>query len=256
VRRVVRAGGFVAITGAMLPPFMARLSLAGERDRPRVRDRWVRRWSEALLELFAVRVEVRGAPSSTASARRGRLVVANHRSTIDVAVLLRTFGGRMVSRGDLSGWPLVGAAARSVGTIFVDRASATSGASTIRAVRDALREGDTVCIFPEGTTFDGDEVRPFHAGAFVSALKTEAEIVPVGIAYERGSEAAFVDEPFMKHLGRMAGASRPTRVVATVGEPFTVEGQKRATELSERAHAAVQALVHDARAACDARAPR
>jgi 1-acyl-sn-glycerol-3-phosphate acyltransferase len=232
---------------------MARRSLAGERDRAGVRDRWVRRWSEALLGLFAVRIELCGAPPSTApGGRRGRLVVANHRSTIDVAVLLRTFGGRMVSRGDLSGWPLVGAAARSVGTIFVDRASATSGASTIRAVRDALRDGDTVCIFPEGTTFDGDEVRPFHAGAFVSALKTEAEIVPVGIAYERGSEAAFVDEPFMKHLGRMAGAGRPTRVVAAVGESFTVAGQKRATDLSERAHAAVQALVDEARRVCDA----
>lgn len=252
VRRVVRAGGFVAITATMLPPFVARMSLARREDRTSVRDRWVRRWSDALLALFAVSVDVRGATARGPASERspGRLIVANHRSTIDVAVLLRAFGGRMVSRGDLSSWPVLGAAARSVGTIFVDRSNAMSGATTIRAMRDALRDGDTVCLFPEGTTFEGDVVRPFHAGAFVSALRTRAEIVPVGLAYERGSGAAFVGEPFLKHLERMAGAA-PTRVVARVGEPFVVPARARATELSEQTHAVVQELVNEARAICD-----
>jgi 1-acyl-sn-glycerol-3-phosphate acyltransferase len=250
VRRAVRAGGFAAVTATMLPPFLARMAVAPEGERAAVRDRWVRVWSEALLSLFSVSIDVRGqVPASRASG--GRLVVANHRSTIDVAVLLHTFGGRMVSRGDLSAWPLVGAAARSVGTIFVDRKDAMSGASTIRAMRDALREGDTVCLFPEGTTFEGDEVRPFHAGAFLSTLKTDAEIVPVGIAYPAGSDAAFVGETFLAHLGRMAGAAKPTRVVARVGEPIVVKERARAADLCARAHAAVQALVTEARAACD-----
>jgi 1-acyl-sn-glycerol-3-phosphate acyltransferase len=249
-RRAVRAGGFAAITAAMLPPFVARLALARDEDRAGVRDRWVQRWSDALLALFSIGVL---APSPPRRERgRGRLVVANHRSTIDIAVLLRTFGGRMVSRADLSGWPLVGAAARSVGTIFVDRGSAMSGAKTIRLIRDALQGGDTVCLFPEGTTFEGDVVHPFHAGAFVSALRTRAEIVPVGLAYERGSGAAFVGEPFLKHLERMAGAE-PSRVVACVGEPFIVGEHARAAEICDRTHAAVQALVNEARALCDQR---
>jgi len=242
LRRAVRAGGFVGITAAMLPPFMLRLARAPEGDRMGVRDRWVRRWSDALLRLFAITVDAyipgRRAPD------RGRLVVANHRAAIDVAVLLGMFGGRMVSRADLSGWPVVGAAAKAVGTIFVDRESALSGAHTIRTIRSALEAGDTVCLFPEGTTFEGDVVRPFHAGAFISALRTRAEIVPVGIAYERGSEAAFVGESFVQHLTRMAGA-KPTRV-----------GKRtRAADLCARAHAAVQALVTEARALADAGGP-
>jgi lyso-ornithine lipid O-acyltransferase len=248
LRRAVRTGGFAAITGAMLPAFVARMSLTREGTRTAVRDRWLYRWSDALLTLFAVTVDLRGqvAPPSD----RGRLVVANHRSTIDIAILLRAFGGRMVSREDLSGWPLLGAAARSVGTIFVDRDDAMSGATTIRAMRNALRDRDTVCLFPEGTTFEGDPVRPFHAGAFVSALRTEAEIVPVGIAYERGSGAAFVGESFMQHLTRMAGAA-PTRVVAKVGQPFVVGARARAKEICDRAHEAVEALVAEAREICD-----
>jgi 1-acyl-sn-glycerol-3-phosphate acyltransferase len=233
----------------MLPVFLARQSMTRDAiDRAHLRDRWVRRWSDSLLELFAVSIDVRGAlPAAT---DRGRLVVANHRSTIDIALLLRTFGGRMVSRADLSGWPLLGAAARGVGTIFVDRAKAASGAGTVFAMKTALQSGDTVCLFPEGTTFAGDEVRPFHAGAFVATRGTGAEIVPVGIAYERGSGAAFVDEPFLAHLSRMASAD-PTRAVACVGAPIAVEPGVRAAVLSEKTRDRVQALVHEARAIVD-----
>ena len=246
LRRVVRAGGFAGITAGMLPPYLLRRALAGSK-RDEVRDRWVRRWSQALLDLFAVHVDVYG----RVTPGRGRLVVANHRSTIDIAILLSTFGGRMVSRADVAGWPIVGAAARAVGTVFVDRKSATSGANTNRSIRDTLRAGDTICLFPEGTTFEGDEVRPFHAGAFVAAARSGAEIVPVGIAYESGSEAAFVGESFMAHLSRMAGGE-PTRAAACIGEPFTVEGA-RAPQLREHAHAEVQRLVHEARRLCDRR---
>jgi 1-acyl-sn-glycerol-3-phosphate acyltransferase len=252
VRRAVRGAGFAAITAAMLAPFAARVAMTPEGGaREALRDRWVRRWADALLALFAIDVEVCGHVPPGAS-ERGRLVVANHRSTIDIAVLLRTFGGQMVSRADVSEWPLVGAAARSVGTIFVDRANASSGANTIRTVRDALRAGGTVCVFPEGTTFDGDDVRPFHAGTFVAALKTRADIVPVGLAYERGSGAAFVNEPFLAHLSRMAGA-RASRVAACVGEPIRVEDAARAADLRDRVHARVQALVEGARHAVDTR---
>jgi 1-acyl-sn-glycerol-3-phosphate acyltransferase len=247
VRRALRTAGFVSITAAMLPAYAARDAFTLEADRDTVRDRWLRRWSHALLELFAVKVDVRGDPRDRG---RGRLVVANHRSTIDIAVLLRTFGGHMVSRADIGGWPVIGAAARKVGTVFVDRESAVSGASAIRAIRDLLKAGRTVCIFPEGTTFADDEVRPFHAGAFVAALRTQADVIPVGIAYERGSGAAFVGETFLAHLGRMSTAE-PSRVTMCIGEPIAIEDRARAVDLRERTREAVHRLVVQARAISD-----
>jgi 1-acyl-sn-glycerol-3-phosphate acyltransferase len=248
-RKVVRTSGFAAITASMLPLYALRDAIVADGERPSLRDRWLRRWSGALLELFAVRVDVSG---SVPASERGRLVVANHRSTIDIAILLHTFGGHMVSRGDIEGWPLVGAAARKVGTVFVDRESAVSGASAIRAIRTLLKEGRTVCIFPEGTTFADDEVHPFHSGAFVAALRTGADVIPVGIAYERGSGAAFVGESFGKHLSRMAGAD-PTRVSVCIGAPIGVDARSRAGDLRDRAMSAVKGLVTDARAREDAR---
>jgi 1-acyl-sn-glycerol-3-phosphate acyltransferase len=251
VRKAARIGGFAGITAALLPLYVARDRIARPDHRGEVRDRWVRRWSGSLLRLFAVEVDHRGERPREGGAGGGRLVVSNHRSALDVGILLQRFGGHMVSRADLARWPLVGAAARSVGTVFVDRSSRMSGASTIRHVRDLLAGGETVLVFPEGTTFEGDVVRPFQPGAFIGALKTGATVVPVGIAYRTGSGAAFVGESFAAHLARMA-ASEPTRVVVRTGAPIEIAGGARAADLASTAHDAVQALVALARAEVDA----
>jgi 1-acyl-sn-glycerol-3-phosphate acyltransferase len=250
LRQVYRTGGFGLVTATMLPLFLAAHARAAPLLKDEVRDRWVRRWAKALLDLFAVEVVVRGAvPPHHQPGERGYLIVANHRSAIDIGVVLATFGGTMVSRADLATWPLVGAAARAVGTVFVDRTSAKSGAVTIRAIQRNLEDGQTIALFPEGTTFSGDEVRPFHGGAFIAAARAGAAILPVGLAYPSGSGAAFIDETFLAHLGRMA-KSTATRMAVVVGEPIatTEHGRAlRAGAISERAHAAVTELVAEAR---------
>lgn len=246
LRQLARIAGFAGVTAGMLPVFVAHERLARDDERERVRERWVAAWAGTLLALFGVNETVRGeAPRS----ERGRLIVASHRSTADILLLLKVIGGRMVSRADLAKWPLVGVAARSVGTLFVDRKDASSGATAVRTIRTRLAAGDSVIVFPEGTTFPDDEVRPFHAGAFVAAAKSGADIVPVGIAYQTGSGAAFVNESFPAHLARMAAAP-PSRVALCIGDALPV-GAAKASDLRDHAHERVQQLVRQARSVVD-----
>lgn len=248
-RQAYRASGFLAATAVMLPAYLSHHRRVPEDQKDLVRDLWVRRWARALLGLFSIQVVVRGdVKPPTRRGDRGRLIVANHRSAIDIGVILATFGGTMVSRADLAGWPVVGAAARSVGTVFVDRSNAKSGATTIRAIQKHLEDGQTIAIFPEGTTFAGDEVRPFHGGAFIAAARAGAEVLPVGLAYPSSSGAAFLDETFLAHLGRMA-KSDATRMGVAAGTPILAKGM-RAAELAERARSEVSRLVVQARTLC------
>jgi 1-acyl-sn-glycerol-3-phosphate acyltransferase len=247
LRRAARTAGFGGLTAAILPAFFARAAFLTPEEREKVRERWVGAWCSALLEMFGVRVVVRGPMPAPGL---GHLVVANHRSTADILVLLRAFGGRMVSRADLANWPLIGVAARTAGTVFVDRADAASGARTVRAIGRRLAERSTVIVFPEGTTFQGDDVRPFHAGAFVAALRSGADVVPVGLAYAKESEAAFVGESFRAHLSRVAAAD-PSRVAMCVGSPIVVEPRLRSSQLRDRAQEEVQRLVQEARRLVD-----
>ena len=218
LRRLARIAGFGAQTCALLPSVVAQEAVSHHEQRDSERDRWVKLWSAAVLRIFGVTVLSHGTPPPRA---RGRLVVSNHRSTADILVLLRTFGGHMVSRADLARWPLVGHAARAVRTVFVDRTDAVSGATAVRVIRSQLARGATIIVFPEGTTFAEDEVRPFHPGAFVAALHTGADVLPVGLAYASGSGAAFVDESFPAHLARMAAAP-PSRMAICIGDPIAV----------------------------------
>lgn len=252
VRRAARVVGFGALTAGMLPAFLAREAMAPELDVAKHdarRDAWVATWGSALLRMFGVRVLARG-PAPIHG--RGHLVVADHESTADILVLLRAFGGHMVSRADLARWPLIGPAARAVGTVFVDRSDAVSGAAAVRAIRARLAQGSTVIVFPEATTFPGDEVRPFQAGAFVAALHSGADIIPVGLAYSTGSGAAFVNESFPAHLGRMAAAD-PSAVAMCMGAPIVIGKKARGARLRDDAHAEVQRLVHEARRMVDSR---
>ncbi len=248
LRKVARASGFIGLTAAMLPPFYVHTRVMGAGD-TETRDRWVSRWSSLLLSLFSIRLEVLGTVPvngrDDAGAQLGRLCVSNHRSAIDIGILLNVVGGKMVSRADIAKWPVVGPAARSVGTIFVDRKSAQSGVAAIRTMQSELERGETVNVFPEGTTFMGDEIRPFHRGGFVAARAARCEVLPVGVAYEKGSGAQFFGETFLAHLSRMSAAPRPTRVVLAVGSPFLADAT--AATLTKRAQADVAELVATAR---------
>lgn len=247
VRRAARLGALAGLTSTLMPFYLAGKARARARGtESAMHNAWVRRWARTMLRAFGVHVQRAG--HATGNAERGRLVVCNHRSAIDIVLLQSLFGGHLVSRGDLSGWPLIGPAARAVGTIFLDRTSARSGAATLRIVEKWLREGRTVILFPEGTTFIGDEVRPFHAASFVAAARAQAEVVPVGVAYATDGDASFVGESFGTHLLRVSAA--PTiHLAVTVGTPaIPPPARAEAAAFARSMRDQVQTLVDQSRA--------
>jgi 1-acyl-sn-glycerol-3-phosphate acyltransferase len=209
------------------------------------REAYVRRWAGSLLKLLRVETTKEIAPGALDKGLRPRLVVANHRSTLDILLMLDLFGGNLLARGDMADWPAIGIMARRAGTLFVDRTDPTSGAAAVQRIRNRLRRGITISVFPEGTTFDGDEVRTFQAGAFVAIARERGEVLPVGIAYER-ADAIFGDEPVMDHMKRLVGAPT-TRVGIAVGAPVAAAGPGVAG-LAAAMQSDVQRLVHRARA--------
>ncbi len=254
IRAPLRTAGFIGLTFGLLAGFEAERALArDDHARDDVTYKWMARYGHGLLRLYGLEVTARGAYVEAEGGRypardaagRGRLFVMNHRSMLDIFVNLAFLEANIVSRADLSGWPVIGLAARRVGTLFVDRKSKQSGAAVINAICGAVERGRAVMVYPEGTTFSGDEVRPFRAGAFLAAQRTGAEIVPVGIAYE-GDAASFGDEPFVKHLLRVSSARR-TRVGLEIGEPIRAD-RMDVDAVRALTQERVQALVHEARA--------
>lgn len=253
IRIPARTVGFVGLTGGFLVGFESERALAKtDRERTDVTYKWMQRYGKGLLALYGIEVTASGPHVSEPWGRypardaegRGRLFVMNHRSMFDIFVNLAFFETNIVSRADLANWPVIGLAARRVGTLFVDRSSKRSGAAVINTMCGAVESGRAVMTYPEGTTYAGDEVRAFRAGAFLAAQRTGAEIVPVGIVYG-GDGSAFIEEPFVSHFFRVS-STKVTRVGLAVGEP--IRGPHHDVDaLRALAHERVQGLVHDAR---------
>ena len=240
-RGVTLAGWTALMLAAAESHKLIDRKLGAGADQEPIFERYMRAWTAGILRVLSIDLRIIGELPPPPSGPR--MVISNHRAASDIPLLLTYFGGSVLSRADLETWPLLGLAAQKAQTIFVDRESKYSGASAIRSIRAQLQRGRTVCVFPEGTTFAGDEVRPFNAGAFAACRGLDVEFVPVGVAYPPGCE--YVGDSFLGHAQEF-GARRRTPVAMAVGQPLRVSG--RSAALAEELHTRVQSLVHQARA--------
>ncbi|CAN5805851.1 hypothetical protein BH23PSE1_BH23PSE1_03140 [soil metagenome] len=92
-------------------------------------------------------------------------LVANHASWLDIVVLTRAARVFFVSKAEVAGWPVIGAIARAIGTVFIER-RAVEARRQQEVLRARLLRGDRMCIFPEGTSTDGRRVLRFKTALF------------------------------------------------------------------------------------------
>jgi 1-acyl-sn-glycerol-3-phosphate acyltransferase len=139
----------------------------------------VQRWSTRMLRCLGVTVRVTG------SAHPGAvLAVANHVSWLDIPALHACAPRlRFVSKSNIAHWPLLGRLARAGGTLFIERERKRDALRVVHEVADALRGGDAVAVFPEGTTGAGHGVLPFHANLLQAPITTGTVVQPIALRY-------------------------------------------------------------------------
>lgn len=136
-------------------------------------------WSAKMLRLLGLRqvVEGRFAPGA-------KLIVANHVSWLDIMALHAVQPqARFVSKADVQRWPLVKRLVAGADTLYLDRGSRRDALRVVRRVAAALQAGDSVAVFPEGTTGAGPELLPFHANLLQAAISTGTPVQPVVLRY-------------------------------------------------------------------------
>lgn len=158
--------------GMLVMTRFGALDAAGRRQR-------VQWWSARLLTLAGLSVRVQGGPRPG-----GALLVANHVSWLDIAALHAACPqARFVSKADVLRWPLLGWLIRGAGTMFIERERKRDALRMVHDIGEALRLGETVAVFPEGTTGPGPQLRPFHANLLQAAIAVAAPIQPVALRY-------------------------------------------------------------------------
>lgn len=232
----VRAGRAARFVGRSLVTWAAATLVAPRLDGDGL-ARLVQRTAERTLRLLRVDVVVRGPRPARGGAR---LVVANHVSWLDPYALNAIAGARYVAKSEVATWPLAGGIARGFRTVFLRRGSFRDAARAKDVVAAALRAGERVVVFPEGTTTEGAAVGRFHAALFQAAIDADVTVQAVAIRYRRADgardpEAAFVgDTTFITSLRRVLGRPAIT-VELTFGPPLRATGRTR-RELARVTH--------------------
>lgn len=195
---------------------------------PAERDLHVQAWASAMLLRLGVTLRVCGTPPVTGP----MLLVCNHVSWLDIIVLHAAHHCRFVSKADVGRWPLVGRLATGAGTLFIERSSRRDAMRVVHDMVQALREGDILMVFPEGTTGDGKALLPFHANLIQAAISAPAPVQPVALRYldrhgQTSQAASYIgDESLVGSLWRLLGSDGMAAVVR-FGEPGQAQGRDR-----------------------------
>lgn len=130
------------------------------------------------VNCVGVHVEVKGLdriPPGTC------IFAANHTSSADAPAVVWSIPRRIaiLLKRSLFGWPIAGQAFRLAHFIPVDRHERDSAIVSLERATEALRNGQSFLIYPEGTRSPDGRLQQFKKGTAVMAIKAGVPIVPV-----------------------------------------------------------------------------
>ncbi len=197
----------------------------------------IRRWHTDSCRIVGVKPTVHGEPVTD----RPILFVSNHVSYLDISVLGSLLDACFVAKQEVNGWPIFGYLARLQRTVFVERKAARA-ADQREVLRARLLQGDSLILFPEGTSSDGNRALRFKSALFDAANielgHGHVEVQPISIAYTRfdGMPMGRLLRPFYAWYGDMELAPHLWRALGmgTIGVDVIFHEPVRLEEFGSR----------------------
>ena len=157
MRKYIKLLKIAVYLGVLLPPtiLLKRLKLPGYKAWPH----WVHKSMCSALDINVKTYgqSLEGSPT---------LFVSNHVSYLDIIILGHIIKGCFVAKRDMIDWPVLGYLSTLQRTIFVDREKRSEVHLQREEMQDRIKDGDSLILFPEGTTSDGGNVLPFKSSLF------------------------------------------------------------------------------------------
>ena len=188
---------------------IVRLFKKDSTDRFRSLAALTRCYSRKVMKLFCVNISVIDAAELFNSAPC--LIVSNHLSYLDVLILTSVKPTLFLSHKGIEREPIIGTLAACGGTVFVDKSAKANLMFEMMQLADILEGGNSLTLFPEGATGDGEMVRPFHSAFIEAAVRAGTSVLPVCLQYCRINGSPVTKEnknlifiygemPFLPHI--------------------------------------------------------
>ena len=164
------------------------------------------------------------------------LYIGNHRSYFDILLTYSRCPIRTgyIAKKEMEKIPLLSTWMKNLYCLFLDRDNMREGLKTILQAIDYVKNGISICIFPEGTRNKNEDeldMLPFHEGSFKIAAKTNCPIIPMAI-----SGSADIWE---NHFPRV----KKTHVILEYGKPIYIDQLEK--EDKKHLGAYTQNIIHE-----------
>ncbi|MEM6963829.1 MAG: HAD-IB family hydrolase [Bacteroidota bacterium] len=115
--------------------------------------------------------------------KRPAVFIMNHQSSVDLflAAKLVRKDAVGIAKKELKRMPIIGQLMQAAGVIFIDRKNKEKAIEAMQPAVDALKNGTSIIIFPEGTRSKDYTLGRFKKGAFHLAMQAKVPIVPIVI---------------------------------------------------------------------------
>jgi len=193
------------------------------------RNARVQAWSRRMLELMGITLVVQGTPP----AKGPMLLICNHLSWLDITTIHAARHVRFVSKSDVKGWPLIGTLSTGSGTLYIERERRRDALRVVHHMTDALRGGDLIGVFPEGTTSDGRGLLPFHANLLQASISSGAPVLPAALRFadaatgETSQAPRYIDDDNLVVSLWNTLRAPPLLAIVRFGEPQDPHGRDR-----------------------------
>ena len=194
----------------------------------------------AALGLWLSGIRVRVKNGGAVQHDRAAVYAINHTSNVEPPIIFKVLSGlfprlRILYKAELRKLPILVRAFDVAGFVPLERGNREQSLPAIERAAEALRNGNSFLIFPEGTRSRTGELLPFKKGGFIMAIKAQAPVVPVAISGARNA------------MRKGSPIIRPVDVTVAFGAPISTVGLTLDDRdaLVARSRAAVAALLEE-----------
>jgi 1-acyl-sn-glycerol-3-phosphate acyltransferase len=188
------------------------------------------------LTSVGIKVKVEGAEHL--QRHRAAVYMSNHVSHVDPPALfhaLRALHPRLRTwyKAELRSLPVLVWVWDFAGFVPIERANRAQSLPAVERAAEALRQGNSFFIFPEGTRSRSGDLLPFKKGGFLMAIAAQAPIVPVIASGGRNA------------MTKGSWVVTPVTVTVRLGPPIETTGltQDDRDTLAARVREAMQAML-------------